>query len=104
MSALPLLSPSHFHWHSGINPEASITAFVLPLGASPTFATKSNDRLVRVSQMAYNSPPLCTPTSDYRLILPGTGETAKPGLNESPGSFCVFKEQALGFLPELDSG
>jgi hypothetical protein len=32
------------------------------------------------------------------------GQRAKPGLDEPPGSLCVFEEQALGFLPELDSG
>lgn len=31
-------------------------------------------------------------------------ERAKPGLDEPPSGLCVFKEQALGFLPELDSG
>lgn len=44
------------------------------------------------------------PHSDHRPILLGAGEGAKPGLDEPPGSLCVFKKQALGFLPELDSG
>lgn len=34
----------------------------------------------------------------------GQETRAKPGLDEPPGRLCIFEEQTLGLLPELDSG
>lgn len=45
--------------------------------------------------------PLITYLSHVDTTL--TPEKAKPGFNEPPGSLGILKEQALSFLPELDS-
>lgn len=73
---------------------------VLPLGAGPTPAAKRKDRALRVGQMAC----ALLPHSAQSPLVPGSRDRAKPGLDEPPGSLCVFEEQTLGFLPELDSG
>ena len=75
-----------------------IRALVLPLGASPPPATKGND--CTPLDGPHGPGP---PHSDHTPGLLGAGES-KPGFDEPPSSLCIFKEQALGFLSELDSG